>query len=123
MENNQNSSIRPKDISMLIKLRNALVTGKTQEYSQDELTEMVGIMAKAAAVFYFSEKDKARFTDKEIADRVQMVMDAASNLLIEPSQKAFAELTEEEMEENKLSIWDECTEAYIAYFAKKLYNK
>ena len=48
--------IAPKRVQTLEKIRNTLDLGTVKNYTIDEQIEMSGVMAEAAAAFFFSDK-------------------------------------------------------------------
>ena len=82
MENNEQRPVTAERLKDLINLHNIMATGDTSEYKPDELIKLSGIMAEAAAAFYFSEKANSQYTKNIVAAMYTEVMEARHSFFL-----------------------------------------
>lgn len=121
MENNEQRPVTAERLKDLINLHNIMATGDTSEYKPDELIKLSGIMAEAAAAFYFSEKANSQYTKNIVAAMYTEVMEAATQMIYEIGKKDFSKITDTESEED-CSTWTQCEDAYIEYIARTVFK-
>lgn len=79
--------IAPKRVQTLEKIRNTLDLGTVKNYTIDEQIEMSGVMAEAAAAFFFSDKTENSDLKAIRMDLYETAMEIAKNLIIDPVSK------------------------------------
>ena len=98
--------IAPERMQTLRKINKMMRAGSIKEFSIDEQIEMSGVMAEAAAAFYFSD------TVKKEMESVRLDLDMIKN----PTREHLSLLTDTSPEDN---IWEKFEDAYIEYYVRK----
>ena len=81
---NELMEIAPERVQTLDKIRDILSGGTVKDYTIDEQIEMSGVMAEAAAAFFFSDKTDNSEVKAVRLDLYEMAMEIAKNLVMDP---------------------------------------
>ena len=84
---NELMEIVPERVQTLEKIRDALAVGSVKDYTVDEQIEMSGVMAEAAAAFFFSDKTENSALKAIRLDLYETAMEIAKYLIIDPISK------------------------------------
>ena len=113
---NELMEITPKRVQTLDKIRNALAVGSVKDYTVDEQIEMSGVIAEAAAAFFFSDKTENSELKAIRMDLYETAMEIAKYLIIDPVSKKLTGFLEMWQGEN---TWQLFEDAYIEYTVRK----
>ena len=100
----------------LEKIRNTLDLGTVKNYTIDEQIEMSGVMAEAAAAFFFSDKTENSDLKAIRMDLYETAMEIAKDLVMDPVSKKLTGFLE--MWHGK-NTWQLFEDAYIEYCVRK----
>ena len=84
---NELMEIAPERVQTLDKIRNALAIGSVKEYTIDEQIELSGVMAEAAAAFFFSDETENSELKAIRMDLYETAMEIAKYLIMDPVSK------------------------------------
>ena len=107
--------IAPERIQTLRKINKMMRTGSIKEFSIDEQIEMSGVMAEAAAAFYFSDTVKNGMESVRL-DLYEAAILVAADMIKDPTREHLSLLTDTSPEDN---IWEKFENAYIGYYVRK----
>ena len=118
----------PREFQTLIKIRRAIETGSVKEYSIDEIIEMSGIMAEAAAAFYFSDTSRCYHYPGDLDDLHKIILEAAHLMVTGTLADAESEIYKDKLleiftggySEHPQGFWGEVEDAYINYYVRRL---
>jgi len=113
---NELMEIVPERVQTLDKIRDILSCGTVKNYTIDEQIEMSGVMAEAAAAFFFSDKTENCDLKAIRMDLYETAMEIAKNLIIDPVSKKLTGFLE--MWHGK-NTWQLLEDAYIEYCVRK----
>ena len=113
---NELMEITPERVQTLDKIRNALAVGSVKDYTVDEQIEMSGVIAEAAAAFFFSDKTENSELKAIRMDLYETAMEIAKYLIIDPVSKKLTGFLE--MWHGK-NTWQLFEDAYIEYCVRK----
>ena len=113
---NELMEIAPERVQTLEKIRDALAVGSVKDYTVDEQIEMSGVMAEAAAAFFFSDKTENSALKAIRLDLYETAMEIAKYLIIDPISKKLTGFLE--MWHGK-NTWQLFEDAYIEYTVRK----
>ena len=108
-------TIAPERMQTLRKINKMMRTGSIKEFSIDEQIEMSGVMAEAAAAFYFSDTVKNEMESVRL-DLYEATMLVAADMIKDPTREHLSPLTDTSPEDN---IWEKFEDAYIEYYVRK----
>ena len=108
--------IAPERVQTLDKIRDILSQGTVKDYTIDEQIEMSGVIAEAAAAFFFSDKTENSDLKAIRMDLYETAMEIAKNLIIDPVSKKLTGFLEMWQGEN---TWQLFEDAYIEYTVRK----
>ena len=107
--------IAPERMQTLRKITKMMRVGSIKEFSIDEQIEMSGVMAEAAAAFYFSDTAKKEMESVRL-DLYEAAMLVAGDMIKNPTREHLSLLTDTSPEDN---IWEKFEDAYIEYYVRK----
>ena len=107
--------IAPERMQTLRKINKMMRTGSIKEFSIDEQIEMSGVMAEAAAAFYFSDTVRNEMESVRL-DLYEAAMLVAADMIKDPTRERLSLLTDTSPEDN---IWEKFENAYIGYYVRK----
>ena len=113
---NELMEIAPERVQTLDKIRDILSGGTVKNYTIVEQIEMSGIIAEAAAAFFFSDKTENSDLKAIRMDLYETAMEIAKNLIIDPVSKKLTGFLE--MWHGK-NTWQLFEDAYIEYCVRK----
>ena len=113
---NELMEIAPERVQTLDKIRDILSQGTVKDYTIDEQIEMSGVIAEAAAAFFFSDKTENSDLKAIRMDLYETAMEIAKNLIIDPVSKKLTGFLE--MWHGK-NTWHLFEDAYIEYNVRK----
>ena len=113
---NELMEIAPERVQTLDKIRNALAIGSVKEYTIDEQIELSGVMAEAAAAFFFSDETENSELKAIRMDLYETAMEIAKYLIMDPVSKKLTGFLE--MWQGK-NTWQLFEDAYIEYTVRK----
>lgn len=118
MENIRNEfmEIAPDRMQTLTKINRAIHTGTIKEFTIDEQIEMSGVLAEAAAAFYFSETAEKDYLEAVRLDLYETAMDTATSMIKNPIPDKLRLMLDVWQEED---IWEKFENAYIGYYVRK----
>ena len=106
----------PDKVAVLDKVKKMIHTGYIKEFAINEQIEMCGVMAEAAAAFYFSHIAETKYLESVRLDLYETAMDTVVNMIKNPTRSNLRMLIETWQEED---IWSVFESAYIDYCVKK----
>ena len=109
----------PDKVAFLDKIKKMIHTGYIKEFAINEQIEMCGVMAEAAAAFYFSHIAETKYLESVRLDLYETAMDTVVNMIKNPTRSNLRMLIETWQEED---IWSVFEAAYIDYCTKKYKN-
>ena len=112
---NEFEMIAPERMQILRKIDKMIRIGSIKEFSIDEQIEMSGVMAEAAAAFYFSDTVKKEMESVRL-DLYEAAMLVAGDMIKNPTREHLSLLTDTSPEDN---IWEKFEDAYIEYYVRK----
>ena len=96
-------------------IRKAMLTGTVRDFSIDQQIEMSGIMAEAAAAFYFSDTVQKEMEAVRL-DLYEAAIITAANMIKDPTRDNLCLLTDTSPEDN---IREKFEDAYLEYYVRK----
>ncbi|MBQ5564944.1 MAG: hypothetical protein IIT39_16350 [Clostridia bacterium] len=113
---NELMEIAPERVQTLEKIRNALALGSVKDYTVDEQIEMSGVMAAAAAAFFFSDETENSELKAIRIDLYETAMEIAKYLVMDPVSKKLTGFLELWHGKNTWKLFED---AYIEYTVRK----
>ena len=113
---NELMEIAPERVQTLDKIRKALAVGSVKNYTVDEQIEMSGVIAEAAAAFFFSDKTENSELKTIKMDLYETAMEIAKYLIIDPVSKKLTGFLELWHGKNTWKLFED---AYIEYTVRK----
>ena len=118
-ERDELKALVPDKVAVLDKVKKMIHTGYIKEFAINEQIEMCGVMAEAAAAFYFSHIAEAKYLESVRLDLYETAMETVINMIKNPTRSNLRMLIETWQEED---IWSVFEAAYIDYCTKKYRN-
>ena len=118
-ERDELKALVPDKVAVLDKVNKMIHTGYIKEFAINEQIEMCGVMAEAAAAFYFSHIAETKYLESVRLDLYETAMDTVVNMIKNPTRSNLRMLIETWREED---IWSVFEAAYIDYCTKKYKN-
>ena len=118
-ERDELKALVPDKVAVLDKVNKMIHTGYIKEFAINEQIEMCGVMAEAAAAFYFSHIAETKYLESVRLDLYETAMDTVINMIKNPTRNNLRMLIETWQEED---IWSVFEAAYIDYCKKKYKN-
>ena len=118
-ERDELKALVPDKVAVLDKVNKMIHTGYIKEFAINEQIEMCGVMAEAAAAFYFSHIAETKYLESVRLDLYETAMDTVVNMIKNPTRSNLRMLIETWQEED---IWSVFEAAYIDYCTKKYKN-
>ena len=118
-ERDELKALVPDKVAVLDKVKKMIHTGYIKEFAINEQIEMCGVMAEAAAAFYFSHIAETKYLQSVRLDLYETAMDTVVNMIKNPTRSNLRMLIETWQEED---IWSVFEAAYIDYCTKKYKN-
>ena len=115
-ERDELKALVPDKVAVLDKVNKMIHTGYIKEFAINEQIEMCGVMAEAAAAFYFSHIAETKYLESVRLDLYETAMDTVINMIKNPTRSNLRMLIETWQEED---IWSVFESAYIDYCVKK----
>ena len=112
---NEFEMIAPERMQILRKINKMMRTGSIKEFSIDEQIEMSGVMAEAAAAFYFSDTVQNEMESVRL-DLYEAAMLVAADMIKDSTREHLSLLIDTSPEDN---IWEKFENAYIEYYVRK----
>lgn len=113
---NELMEIAPERVQTLDKIRDILSCGTVKNYTIVEQIEMSGVIAEAAAAFFFSDKTENSDLKAIRMDLYETAMEIAKDLVMDPVSKKLTGFLE--MWHGK-NTWQLFEDAYIEYCVRK----
>lgn len=113
---NELMEIAPERVQTLDKIRDILSGGTVKNYTIDEQIEMSGVMAEAAAAFFFSDKIDNSEVKAIRLDLYETAMEIAKNLVMDPVSEKLTGFIEVWHGKNTWMLFED---AYIEYCVRK----
>ena len=118
-ERDELKALVPDKVAVLDKVKKMIHTGYIKEFAINEQIEMCGVIAEAAAAFYFSHIAETKYLESVRLDLYETAMDTVVNMIKNPTRSNLRMLIETWQEED---IWSVFEAAYIDYCTKKYKN-
>ena len=115
-ERDELKALVPDKVAVLDKVKKMIHTGYIKEFAINEQIEMCGVMAEAAAAFYFSHIAETKYLESVRLDLYETAMETVINMIKNPTRNNLRMLIETWQEED---IWSVFESAYIDYCVKK----
>ena len=115
-ERDELKALVPDKVAVLDKVNKMIHTGYIKEFAINEQIEMCGVMAEAAAAFYFSHIAETKYLESVRLDLYETAMDTVVNMIKNPTRSNLRMLIETWREED---IWSVFEATYIDYCTKK----